>query len=189
MIFRRIPVPRLYNKHQPDNGFMGIRAARRGFADRADRSVPDRALYFELVRSLYGSLSTPKSIIIATAAAAIAVAIAGMLSGDALYGGFLLAFLVVGAARGVGVVYFHRARHDPHDIASTKRWELGALLGAWAFAALVGLSGAYTLLEHPGSDVEVLISCCVMGYIAGVSSRNASRPLITIRQVSANCIP
>jgi diguanylate cyclase (GGDEF)-like protein len=168
---------------------MGSRAARRGFADRADRSVPDRALYFELVRSLYGSLSTPKSIAIATAAALIAVAIAGALSSDALYGAFLAGFLVVGAARGIGVVRFHRARHDPDDIASTKRWELGALLGAWGFAGLVGLTGAYTLLVHPETDIEILISCCVMGYIAGVSSRNASRPLITIGQVSATCVP
>src|SRR6202171_557828 len=28
-----------------------------------------------------------------------------------------------------------------------------------------------------------------MGYIAGISSRNASRPLITIGQVSCTCIP
>jgi diguanylate cyclase (GGDEF)-like protein len=168
---------------------MGIRAARTGFADRPDRSVPDKALYFELVRSLYGSLSTPKSIIIATGAALLAIAIAGTLSSDAVYGAFFLGFLIVGAARGIGVVRYHRTRHDPDDIAAIKRWELGALLGAWAFAGLVGLAGAYTLLVHPNTDLEILINCCVMGYIAGVSSRNASRPLITIGQVSATCVP
>ena len=168
---------------------MGIRAARTGFADRPDRSVPDKALYFELVRSLYGSLSTPKSIIIATGAALLAIAIAGTLSSDAVYGAFFLGFLIVGAARGIGVVRYHRTRHDPDDVAAIKRWELGALLGAWAFAGLVGLAGAYTLLVHPNTDLEILINCCVMGYIAGVSSRNASRPLITIGQVSATCVP
>jgi diguanylate cyclase (GGDEF)-like protein len=168
---------------------MGIRAAGTEVADRPERSVPDQALYFELVRSLYGSLSTPKSIIIATGAALLAVAIAGMLSGDAVYGAFFLGFLIVGTARGIGVVRYHRTRHDPDDIVAIKRWELGALLGAWAFAGLVGATGAYTLLVHPGTDLEILISCCVMGYIAGVSSRNASRPLITIGQVSATCVP
>jgi diguanylate cyclase (GGDEF)-like protein len=42
---------------------------------------------------------------------------------------------------------------------------------------------------HPGTDIEILINCAVMGYIAGVSSRNASRPLITIGQISFTCIP
>ena len=120
---------------------MGIRAAGTEVADRPERSVPDQALYFELVRSLYGSLSTPKSIIIATGAALLAVAIAGMLSGDAVYGAFLLGFLIVGTARGIGVVRYHRTRHDPEDIVAIKRWELGALLGAWAFAGLVGVVG------------------------------------------------
>src|SRR5262245_31070770 len=141
---------------------MAIGAAGTTETDRPDRSVPDQALYFELVRSLYGSLSTPKSIIIATGAALLAIAIAGMLSGDSVYGTFFLGFLIVGAARGAGVMRYHRTRHDPDDIAATKRWELGALLGAWAFAGLVGLSGAYTLLVHPGTDIEILISCCVI---------------------------
>ena len=63
------------------------------------------------------------------------------------------------------------------------------MLGAWVFAGLVGLTGAYTLTAHPGTDVEILISCCVIGYIAGISSRNASRPLVTIGQISFTCVP
>jgi diguanylate cyclase (GGDEF)-like protein len=146
-------------------------------------------LYFELVRALYGTLSTPRSIFSATIAALTVIAIAGTLSSDAYYGVFFLGFLIVGGARSAAVVLYHRTQHDPHDIVSVKRWELGALLGAWAFAGLVGLTGAYTLMFHPGTDVEILISCCVMGYIAGVSSRNASRPLITIGQISFTCAP
>src|SRR5689334_264021 len=132
---------------------MGLRAAGTKEADRPDRSVPDQALYFDLVRSLYGSLSTPKSIIMATAAAALAIAIAGALSGDWVYGALFLGFLVVGGARGIAVVRYHRTRHDPTDIAAIKRWELNALLGAWAFGGLVGLTGAYTLLVHSGTDI------------------------------------
>ena len=100
-----------------------------------------------------------------------------------------ICFLVVGVARAASVWYYHRTVHDPEDTVSLKRWEFSALLGAWAFAGLVGLTGAYSLTSYPGTDVEILINCCVMGYIAGVSSRNASRPLITIGQISFTCVP
>jgi diguanylate cyclase (GGDEF)-like protein len=157
-----------------------------GVLDRLDRAVPDQLFYFELVRALY---STPKSIFSATIAALMIIGISGVLTGDAFYANFLLGFIIVGAWRSGLVLAYHRTTHDATDTRLIKRWELGALLGAWAFAALVGLTGAYTLTVHPGTDVEILISCCVMGYIAGISSRNASRPLVTIGQISFTCVP
>ena len=157
-----------------------------GVLDRLDRAVPDQLFYFELVRALY---STPKSIFSATIAALVIIGISGGLTGDAFYANFFLGFIIVGAWRSGLVLAYHRTTHDATDTRLIKRWELGALLGAWGFAALVGLTGAYTLTMHPGTDVEILISCCVMGYIAGISSRNASRPLVTIGQISFTCVP
>ena len=157
-----------------------------GVLDRLDRAVPDQPFYFELVRALY---STPKSIFSATIAALVIIGISGVLTGDAFYANFFLGFIIVGAWRSGLVLAYHRTTHDATDTRLIKRWELGALLGAWGFAALVGLTGAYTLTMHPGTDVEILISCCVMGYIAGISSRNASRPLVTIGQISFTCVP
>ena len=157
-----------------------------GVLDRLDRAVPDQLFYFELVRALY---STPKSIFSATIAALVIMGISGVLTGDAFYANFFLGFIIVGAWRSGLVLAYHRTTHDATDTRLIKRWELGALLGAWGFAVLVGLTGAYTLTMHPGTDVEILISCCVMGYIAGISSRNASRPLVTIGQISFTCVP
>ena len=157
-----------------------------GVLDRLDRAVPDQLFYFELVRALY---STPKSIFSATIAALVIIGISGVLTGDTFYANFFLGFIIVGAWRSGLVLAYHRTTHDATDTRLIKRWELGALLGAWGFAALVGLTGAYTLTIHPGTDVEILISCCVMGYIAGISSRNASRPLVTIGQISFTCVP
>ncbi len=57
------------------------------------------------------------------------------------------------------------------------------------FCRSVGVTGAYTIVAHSGQDVENLMNCCVMGYIAGISSRNASRPIITIGQISLTCVP
>jgi diguanylate cyclase (GGDEF)-like protein len=125
----------------------------------------------------------------ATFAALTVIATAGALSGDAVYSVLVLGFLIVGGARSVAASLYHRTHHDPNDLVAIKRWEFRALLGAWAFAGLVGLAGAYSLTVHPGTDVEILINCCVMGYIAGVSSRNASRPVITIGQISFTCVP
>jgi diguanylate cyclase (GGDEF)-like protein len=154
--------------------------------DRLNISTVDQAFYFELVLNLY---STPKSIFSATVAALIIIGLSGELTGDPSYGLFFVGFLIVGAGRTGLILLYRRSQHDEMDSASLRHWEGGALLGAWSFAGLVGLSGAYTLTAHPWTNVEILISCCVMGYIAGISSRNASRPLITIGQVSCTCIP
>ncbi len=165
---------------------MRIYNAETAFINWLDLSIPDQRFHFELVRSLYG---TPKSILIAVVVATTIIAIAGGLSGDHAYGLFQAGFLIVGAARAATIVLYRRAQHDPNDLVSIKRWELRALLGAWTFACLVGCVGAYTLTAHPNSEIEILISCCVMGYIAGISSRNASRPIIAIGQITLTCIP
>ena len=93
-------------------------------------------------------------------------------------------------SRAIGTIFlYNRAQHPVENSADTRRWEFAALLNAWAFASLVGLSGAYTVMLHPGTDAELLINTCVMGYIAGISSRNASRPIISIGQISLTAFP
>lgn len=151
-----------------------------------DLSIPDQKLHFELVQALY---NTPKSILGATLAALTVIALSAVMSGDYAYAWLFAGFLIVGAARTGAILLHRRARHDVEDRAATIRWERRALLGAWAFAGLVGLAGAYTVTAHPRTDVELLIISCVMGYIAGISSRNASRPLISIGQVSFTAFP
>ena len=168
---------------------MGLKAAIGRLSHRVDGHVPDRGLHFELVRALYSGASTAKAMLGATVAALTVMAAAAALSGDAVYRILFVGFLLIGSARSAAAWFYKRAAHDPDDVAATNRWELFALAGAWSFSGLVGLSGAYSLTFHPGSDVEMLINCCVMGYIAGISSRNASRPLITIGQISFTCLP
>jgi diguanylate cyclase (GGDEF)-like protein len=165
---------------------MRFHRARAAFIDWLDLTIPDQAFHFQLVRALY---STPKSIFVATIAAVAIIGIAGELSGDYVYDLLLTGFLIVGGARTYLVWLFRRTQHDSSDAAAIKHWELRALLGAWAFAFLVGLTGAYTVIAHPNADVEILLSCCVMGYIAGISSRNASRPIVSIGQISLTCMP
>lgn len=149
-------------------------------------SVPEQKLRFELVDTLY---STPKSILAATIVALSVVAIAFALSGDYAYAWIFSGFLAVGIGRTGAIRLYRGSPHDVEDGAATARWEQLALLGACAFACLVGFIGAYTVTVYPDSDVELLVNSCVMGYIAGISSRNASRPLISIGQVSLTVFP
>ncbi len=157
--------------------------------DRWDGGVPDHDLYFELVRGLYSTTSTPRALLGATLAALVVIAAAGIESRDPAFVALFLAFLAIGCLRSAGAWAYHRRQHDPADLADIRHWELRALSGAWVFSALVGISGAYTLLMHPDTRVEILTDGCVIGYIAGISSRNASRPLITLGQISFTCVP
>jgi diguanylate cyclase (GGDEF)-like protein len=153
---------------------------------RLRSTVADDALHFELVKALYG---TPVSMISAIVVSVAIVAIAWNLSGDRTYAVFLAAFALVGIGRIANLSRFRHEYHRPRDVSSTRLWENRALIGAWIFAALVGFLGAYTIARHAGSDTEILVSCSVFGYIAGISSRNASRPIITIGQISFTCLP
>jgi hypothetical protein len=149
-------------------------------------SVPDQKLRFELVDELY---ATPKSILAATLAALSVVAITLVESGDYTYAWMLVGFFVIGIVRSGAIFLYHHLRHDIEDRAATVRWEHRALVGAWAFAFLVGITGAYTVATHSDGEIELLVNSCVMGYIAGISSRNASRPLISVGQVSLTAFP
>lgn len=149
-------------------------------------STPEQKLRFELVDALY---ATPKSIYAASFAALFVVAITLFLSGDSTYAWIFLGFLAVGVGRTVSLLLYRLSPHDSDDAAATAMWERRALVGAWAFACLVGCTGAYTVTVHPNSQVELLVNSCVMGYIAGISSRNASRPIISIGQVTLTAVP
>ena len=163
-----------------------LRSAALETSNRVQAKILDQTIYSELVGALY---STPKSILAAALAAIGVTVIAHTLSGDSFYIFIATAFAFIGIWRsGASYLYFQRSE-KPRTRASVKRWEFVALIGAWAFSALVGVTGAYTTVAHPGQDVEYLITGCVMGYIAGISSRNASRPIITIGQISLTCVP
>ena len=149
-------------------------------------STPEQKLRFELVDALY---STPKSIFVASIAALLVVAVTYVLSGDVTYLWIFAGFFAVGLGRVMSIVLYRISPHDPDDSVATTMWERRALVGAWAFACLVGSTGAYSVIAHPNSDVELLVNSCVMGYIAGISSRNASRPIISIGQVALTAFP
>jgi diguanylate cyclase (GGDEF)-like protein len=159
------------------------------FTMTADARGPglDGKLYAELVRALY---STPKSVLAASLVAMCIMVVAGILSGDwGAYSTFLMLFAAIGLARTTIIARFRSANVELMDTQALAYWERVFLAGAWAFAGLTGIVGAYSTLAHPGHEVEILTSCAAIGYMAGISSRNASRPTITVGQISAICVP
>lgn len=146
----------------------------------------DQQLYIKLVETLY---STPKSIVSASVAALAIIAVAWIVSADWCYAIFMVGFTIVGAMRAAASWVFARSRPLDMNPGAVGFWENLARAGAWSFAGLIGLIGAYTIYNYPFTPAEILINCGVMGYVAGISSRNAGRPVISIGQISFACVP
>ncbi len=132
--------------------------------------------YFKLVSDLF---SVKKSIFFASLTAVMIVIICIYKTNDANYHVFAILFGLTGAARCASMWLYDFQPDASTNLQTAKRWEFFALAGAWAFSGLTGLIGAYTVIFHAGSDIEILVIGCVVGYIAGISSRNASRFFIT----------
>jgi diguanylate cyclase (GGDEF)-like protein len=165
---------------------MVLRSNAYGAGPRRVEGAITPELYLELVRALYG---TPRSIFMAALVACVMLGVAFGVSGDPVFAWGTIGFLLVGFARCAWLAAFRRAPPSVEDHAAVRAWERRALIGAGGFASLCGVSGAYAVLAHTASPTAILICCCVIGYIAGISSRNASRPLITIAQISATGVP
>lgn len=165
---------------------MNVRFHQAGSGPRPAEPLITPELYLELVRALYG---TPRSIFMAALVACVILAVAAAVSGDGTFLWGLAGFLAVGTMRCAWLYAFRRNPPSIDDLDAITHWERRALLGAVGFATLCGLTGAYAVLVHTATPAAILICCCVIGYIAGISSRNASRPIITIAQISATCVP
>ncbi len=152
----------------------------------APDQVFEEQRYFKLVTELF---NVPKSILFASFMALFIVTVCIVSTKDVYYYGFLGLFFVTGLMRCLSMWLFHYKSTIINSVVAARRWELRALIGAWSFSALTGMIGAYTVTFHSGSDVEILVIGCVVGYIAGISSRNASRLSITIGQIGAIYVP
>jgi diguanylate cyclase (GGDEF)-like protein len=153
----------------------------------ADFRENDISMKSELVAALY---ATPGTIFIGTVTVAAIMAAAGMLTGHDP------AFYAMAAAMiGVGVFRFDSHRRyklveaAPAGEADIVLLERLAMIGAWSTAALVSTFGSYAVLRYTYQPVAVLAIAQTIGYLAGISGRNTSRPLITRVQVLAAATP
>ncbi len=87
----------------------------------------------------------------------------------------------------VSIAYRH-ARATPESVDFAKL-ELLYESGAWAFSLMFGLITTITILTAADPRLHVLATANTIGYAAGISGRNAGRPVIAIGQLALSVTP
>ena len=132
-----------------------------------------------LVESLYAS---PASLTIgAIAGSAVSIAVARA-ADDAVASCLAVLICLVAASRVVSATYFHR-NLTKGAVRGSRGWELAYELGAWLYAALLGLLACAVLIRNDNAIVHMLSVSLATGYAGGISGRNAGRVHIAIGQV------
>ena len=143
----------------------------------------DRALAEEVRRSLVETLFTSPTSLGAGAVAGAAVS-AGIAheTEDPWLHMLAVAIACTGAFRVAHAVFFHPSQHKGE--AQSTRSEIIYEVGAWAFAALLGLLTLATLVRTDDALLHLMAAATTSGYAAGISGRNAGRPVIAIGQLA-----
>ncbi len=153
----------------------------------AEARENERAMKSELVAALYGTPGTITTGAIMVAAVMAAAAV--LTGGDRVFGLMTAAMLAIGAFRQIAHRRFMRVDLPKASDAEIDRLERLAMFGAWSTAALVSSFGSYAVLKYTYQPVAVLAIAQTIGYLAGVSGRNSSRPLITRVQILIAAVP
>ncbi len=141
----------------------------------------------ELIEALY---ATPKPIFIGAAMVTAVIAGGAVLGGHDLFlYGLALMMASVGVFRYISHVGYAQFRTSSRPVATARYFERLAMLGAWMTAAVITAFGTYTLVRYLDSPISVLGIAQTIGYLAGLSGRNASRPLVTKVQVLVAAVP
>jgi diguanylate cyclase (GGDEF)-like protein len=141
-----------------------------------------------LVTSLYAS---PQSLVIgAVTSSSIAVVVAAS-SGDPWLIGCAMLIAIVAAARILGVLRPSTAEVEraERSVSGAGPWEAFYRLGAFSYSGLLGLFGLLTLTRTDSGVLQLLSVTTAIGYAAGISGRNAGRPVIALAQLCLAALP
>lgn len=137
-----------------------------------------------LVKSLYAS---PASLMIgAVAGGALSIVLAWHAQ---LFQITIISALIclVAVARSISAVYFQRQLM--HQDNTCRAWGLAYELGAWGYAALLGILAFGVLVLTHDASLHILAVCLVAAYSGGISGRNAGRIKIAIGQTTFALVP
>jgi len=147
----------------------------------------DIAMKSELVAALY---ATPGTILIGTVTVTTVMIAAGLLTGnDPIFYAMAAAMVAIGCFRHISHLHYKSIRLASASAGDIDRLEKLAMAGAWSTAALIAAFGGYAILRYTYEPVAVLAVAQTIGYLAGISGRNSSRPVITRVQVLAAATP
>ncbi|MEA3014177.1 MAG: hypothetical protein QOD42_2722 [Sphingomonadales bacterium] len=153
-----------------------------------DLAKTDRTAAEEVRRSLVETLfASPTSLgagAVGGGACSTAIALA---SGDSWLTAVAVAISLTGAIRVAHAVFFHRVADQ--NVIENARAETIYEIGAWAYAALLGLMTLLALVRTDEPLYHLLAAMLTTGYAAGICGRNAGRPVIAIGQLALASVP
>lgn len=145
------------------------------------------SIHYDLVDALY---STPRPIVIGAATVTVVMVGAGNLAGHDLVFYVLAGLMaIVGLIRLASHRAYRQFKLSPEPSSKALQFERLAMFGAWSTAALISSFGAYAVLVYPDNSVSILAIAQTIGYLAGLSGRNTSRPIVTEIQVLIAAMP
>lgn len=135
-----------------------------------------------MVNTLY---SQPRSLIIGAVCGMTTSGIGAYISGDPalVYGCFVLT--VIALVRVTNALWLAGNRNTEN----TRRLEQLYEVGAFSYAATVGIIAALAIDRNVATEVQILLVANAITYGVGISARNAGRPFIAIGQLVLALMP
>ena len=145
--------------------------------------VPERSyLQNLLVTSMY---RRPFSLALGTACGVIGGVASAVLTGDPILCMLASLICLVALGRVTAAIWVSRTGADSPPAVLETIYEIGA----WSYAAAIGIFAAATVLLNAPGAIITLMCCNALAYGVGISARNAPRPLIAIGQLLLAMIP
>ncbi|WP_031295305.1 putative bifunctional diguanylate cyclase/phosphodiesterase [Sphingobium ummariense] len=138
-----------------------------------------------LVKALYASPASLLSGAISGGSLSLVIAWQAAVPTMSVIAGLVL---LVGISRSVSAVYFQRQLAHK-DGPARPIWGIAYELGAWAYAALLGLQALATLVMTQDATLHVLAVGMVASYAGGISGRNAGRVHVAVGQTCFSLLP
>nr|WP_245405688.1 EAL domain-containing protein [Sphingobium sp. Sx8-8] len=138
-----------------------------------------------LVKALYASPASLMSGAIAGGGASLVVAYVAQMTAVTIVSCLIC---LVGISRSVASLYFHRELAH-QDRPAKPIWGFAYELGAWGYAALLGILAFVTLTITDVLTLHVLSVGIVAAYAGGISGRNAGRVHVAVGQTCFSLLP
>ena len=149
----------------------------------------DRELPREMQEALVDSLFAPfTSLLTGALAGGVIGAAVSWRSQDIGISLCSFAVFLVGVAR-VVLARKYRRHREAGRVEAVEFWERMYESGAWAFSALLGLMCFVTVLRSTDASIHLAVGATTIGYAAGITGRNAGRPVMAIAQVALSSLP
>ena len=150
----------------------------------ADAELPTE-IRAALVESLFAPIA---SLAVGAIACSITGAAVALRVGDVWILANSIAIFAVGMLRVASAIFYSRSKRRA-EAASTRLWEHVYEAGAWGFSALLGLLCWLTLVQTSDGALQLAVTTTAAGYAAGISGRNAGRPVIAVGQLMLTTLP